>query len=123
MKGFTALPPRTIKVTIRGVELTTRGLSISECKRLGKRFPALDFLKRGIGGINLDKLYESGAEAIAAFIAAGCGYADDPEQEKAAAGLTVAEQLELIIAILNMSTAGIQQPEPRRHIPLLGKWR
>ena len=113
---------------IHGV--TVRGISLKDVADLFGRFPELGALLSGTAPTSF------GGDAIAAFIAAGCGCAGDAAQEKAAGDLSADVQLDLLGPIIRLTIGpkglgpfmqklatlgGVEQsgpPEPAKRIRL-----
>lgn len=93
-------------VTIRGTQVQVTGIKLKDLVDLISK--NLD-LGGVIGGSNLEtgiKIAKLGPDVIGAVIAAGIGYPNDSEQVKAAADLLPGEQMDLILAICDVSLSG-----------------
>lgn len=91
-------------VSIRGRDVTVRGLSARAIARLLARFPALTAALAG-PGISAAALLSLGPSVVAAITAAGLGLLDDEDAERAAGDLTAADQAALIDAVLAETVA------------------
>lgn len=68
------------------------------------RFPAIHDLFMGKGlSLDIEALLTVGPDGVAAIIAAGCGLAGNPEAEAFADGLTLADQVEALAKILEVT--------------------
>lgn len=83
-----------------GQSLAVAGISALGIAHLMTKFPEL---RNMLGGrkqeITPDRLFEAAPDAVAAIIAAGVGHPGEPEYEKAAAGLPLGDQLDLVMAV------------------------
>jgi len=95
-----ASAPRTVDVN--DVAVAVYGVSGKGVAAILARFPEVGKL---FSGIQPDKaaLMKLGPDALAAFIAAGCGKPDDAEAEAIASNLSVGQQLELIDMIIKLT--------------------
>lgn len=92
------------KVKVGGVEVDVYGVSGEGIASLMRRFP--EIAKLMSGSIDKSALFKLGPVALAAFIAAGTGAPDDAATEKAAAKLSVGDQVNLIEEILKRTFPG-----------------
>lgn len=92
----------TETVPIGSVDIEVGGVSAGDIARLLARFPELRAMMAG-RTVELDKLIAIGGDAVAAIIAAGTRHAGEAEHEAAAARLGVANQAELLGAILRLT--------------------
>jgi hypothetical protein len=53
--------------------------------------------------VGTDELLDTGGDAVAAIIAAGCGYPGDDKAESVAANVSVDAQVDLLAAILRLT--------------------
>lgn len=109
MPGLLDIAPLTETVTVSGVAVEVYGISATGVALLMQRFPEIRAL---VSGREIDaspeRLFELVPHAIASIIAAGCGLPGDQAAERIAGRLPVAEQLELMRAILRLTLpAGI----------------
>lgn len=106
MVGLLDIAPSTQTIRVAGAEIAVYGVSAKGVASLFHRFPAL---RKAFAGKDMsadftaEKLVELVPEAIAAIIAAGCGHPGDPEAEKVAERLPVAEQAEALEVILKLT--------------------
>lgn len=83
-----------------GASLVVAGVSALGIAHLMAKFPELrDMLGGRKQTITPERLFEAAPAAVAAIIAAGVGHPGEPDYEKAAAGLPLGDQLDLILAI------------------------
>lgn len=97
-----ASTPRVVEM--RGVAIPVYGVSADGIAHLLRKFPELRALMTG-HEVNLtpENIIDKAPGAIAAIIAAGCGYPGREDAEATAATLTISEQLELLAVILEQT--------------------
>lgn len=88
-------------VIIRGENIIVKGITNEGISVIWRRFPVVTELLSGTATV--ETISAKAPEAIAAIIAAGCGYPGDEEAEKIAAALTVDESAALLSSILAMT--------------------
>ena len=104
MGSLLDIAPLSETVTVSGVAIEVKGVSALGIASLMKRFPEFRELLSGNEiDIGPDQLFELVPNGVAAIIAAGCGHPGNQEAEGVAEGLPVAEQLELLQAILRLT--------------------
>lgn len=109
MVGLLDIAPPTRTVDVGGASLSVTGVSAQGIAYLIGRFPEVRDMMGG--GKDPDAKIEFSPErimslvpdAIAAVIAAGCGYPNNEEAEKKAASLPAEYQLDLITAIVELT--------------------
>src|SRR6185369_4733016 len=89
-------------VAVNGEEVEITKLSAKRITGILSRFPVVGELLDGKKP-GTSKLVAVGAEAVAALIAAGCGYPDDVEAEAFASELPIEDQLTMVEAIARLS--------------------
>lgn len=95
------IAPLSETVEIRGDKIVVKGITNEGIAVIWRRFPVLvDLLS---GNATPASVSEKAPDAIAAVIAAGCGFPGDEEAEAIAASLTVDESAALLSAILGMT--------------------
>jgi hypothetical protein len=89
-------------VDVKGVAIATPGISAEGIGYLFQRFPVIREIIGGKNDVTLtpESLSTLAPEVVAALIACGCGNVNDPEAEKAAAGLALEHQLDLLESII-----------------------
>lgn len=92
--------PRTVPV--RGKEVEVFGVSARGLAAIMLRFPEIGKLMSGKEP-DAGEITNMAPEAIAAFIAAGCGMPGNKDAETLAGNLGVAEQLDLIEEIVRLT--------------------
>lgn len=102
MVGLIDIAPRTEKVEVDGFTLDVRGISAAGVAHILARFPDIRKMMTGYE-IEADRLFEMGGEAVAAIIAAGCGYPGNADAEAKAAELSVDAQAEILEAVLRLT--------------------
>lgn len=104
MVSLIDLAPSTRSVSVGGVDVAVSGVSAKGIATLLENFPNLQGLMTGQGS-NLDaaSIMKIAPDAIAAVIAAGCGFPGDKAAEKKAESLGVGEQLLLLEAIVDVT--------------------
>ena len=102
MVGLIDIAPLTKTVTIRDVAVDVSGVSARGIAQLLARFPELRALVTG-RDVEVDKLLSLGGDVVAAIIAAGTGAPGDAAAELAADRLSVDEQADLLVAIIELT--------------------
>jgi hypothetical protein len=105
MVGLIDIAPRTETVQIEDVTVAVHGVSAKGLAHLLGRFPELRKLMTG-QEVEVEQLMVMGGDAVAAIIAAGCGYPGDQAAEDVAARLTIEAQLDLLAATLRLTLPG-----------------
>lgn len=91
-------------VTVDGIRITVRGISIDAIASIVARYPGLKSLASGGFGDDIYlRLIEGFGPAVASIIAAGCGHLSDAEYEQRAARLLPDYQMDFLIAIAELS--------------------
>jgi hypothetical protein len=103
--GLIDIAPRTETIDVQGTPVPVHGISAKGLAHLLGRFPELRKLMTG-QEVEVEQLMSVGGDAIAAIIAAGCGYPGDPEAENVAAELTLEAQVDLLAATLRLTLPG-----------------
>ena len=88
-------------VSIRGENIAVSGITNEGVAQLWQRFPVIAELLSGVA--KPEAISDKMPEAIAAIIAAGCGFPGDAEAEAIAASLTLDESTQLLSAILPLT--------------------
>jgi hypothetical protein len=81
------------------------GISAKGLAHLLGRFPELRKLRTG-QEVEIEQLMVMGGDAVAAIIAAGCGYPGDHDAENVAATLAIETQVDLLGAVLRLTLPG-----------------
>jgi hypothetical protein len=102
MVGLIDMAPGTDTVEVRGTSVAVHGVSASGLALLLSRFPDLRKLMTGLE-VETAQLMAIGGEAVAAIIAAGCGYAGDEKAEVVASKLSLDAQADFLGAILRLT--------------------
>ena len=102
MVGLIDIAPLTKAVTIRNVPVDVSGVSARGIAQLLARFPELRALMAG-REVAIEGLLALGGDVVAAIIAAGTGVPGDEAAEQAADRLSVDEQADLLVAILELT--------------------
>lgn len=102
MVGLIDIAPRVEAIPVQGASVQVYGVSASGLALLLSRFPELRKLMTGIE-VETTQLISVGGEAVAAIIAAGCGYPGDENAEAVAAKLALDSQADLLAAILRLT--------------------
>ena len=105
MAGLVDIAPAVETVDVGGTPVKCYGVSAKGIAYLLARFPDLRAMMAG-QEVETDALFAMGGDAVAAIIAAGCGFPADTEQEAAAAVLSVDVQADLLAAILKLTMPG-----------------
>jgi hypothetical protein len=105
MVGLIDIAPRAeiVQVQVRAFRCTASRQS--GLAHLLGRFPELRKLMTG-QEVEIEQLMAMGGDAVAAIIAAGCGYPGDQAAEDIAARLTIETQVDLLSAILRLTLPG-----------------
>jgi hypothetical protein len=102
MVGLIDIAPAVENVTVGANKVPVYGVSAKGIALLLARFPELREMMSG-REVGVDKLLAMGGDAVAAIIAAGCGYPGDQEQEAAAGRLPVEVQADFLAPILRLT--------------------
>jgi hypothetical protein len=102
MVGLIDIAPVTETVVAQGKPITVHGVSAKGLAHLLARFPEMRRLMTG-QEVQADQLLAMGGDAVAAIIAAGCGYPGDNTAEIIAGGLSLDVQADLLAAILRLT--------------------
>lgn len=102
MVGLLDIAPLTVKVSVRGTDVSVTGVSARGLVSLISRFPELQDLMGG-RAVSPERLMSFGGNVVAAIIAAGTGTPGDEAAEKIAGDLPVDEQADLLAAILRVT--------------------
>jgi hypothetical protein len=102
MVGLIDFAPCVEMVQVQGTDVPVHGVSASGLALLLSRFPDLRKLMTGME-VDAAELLASGGEAVAAIIAAGCGYPGDEKAEAVAAKLSLDSQADFLTAILRLT--------------------
>jgi hypothetical protein len=102
MVGLIDIAPRQEVIEVHGAKVAVHGISAKGVAYLLGRFPELRKLMTGLA-VDADRLMEMGGDAVAAIIAAGCGYPGDEKAEAVAAKLGIDAQADLLAAVLRLT--------------------
>jgi len=102
MVGLIDIAPRVETVTVQGTPVSVHGISAKGVAHLLGRFPELRKLMSG-QEVEADQLMAMGGDAVAAIIAAGCGYPADEKAEAVAGKLAIDAQADLLAAIVRLT--------------------
>jgi hypothetical protein len=102
MVGLIDIAPAIETVDVHGTSVTVHGVSAKGLASLLGRFPELRMLMTG-QGVQTEQLMAMGGEAVAAIIAAGCGFPGDETAETVAGKLSLDAQADLLAAILRLT--------------------
>lgn len=102
MVGLIDIAPSVETVEIEGAFVAVHGVSASGLASLLGRFPDLRKLMTGLE-VETAQLMVIGGEAVAAIIAAGCGYPGDEKAEAVAGTLSLDAQADFLSAILRLT--------------------
>lgn len=107
MTGLMDIVPLTKQVTVGNQQIEVNGISALGLAQLMTDFPELQQMMEG-KDIELTpaRLIELFPEAVAGILAAGTGKPGDKQVQKHATTLPVGVQLDLLIAILDLSIPG-----------------
>lgn len=99
MAGLLDIVPASAQVEVLGVSVAVQGVTARGIASLLGRFPAVQGALTG-DGITAEKLVALAPDAVAAIIAAGCGFPGNADHEAAAAGLPIGAQIDLLSEII-----------------------
>ena len=103
MVGLIDIAPSVETIDVSGAAVAIHGVSAKGVRaHLLGRFPELRMLMTG-QNVEADQLMAMGGDAVAAIIAAGCGYPGDEKAETVAGSLAVAAQADLLAAIMRVT--------------------
>ena len=102
MVGLIDIAPRAENVDVQGTPVAVHGISAKGVAHLLGRFPELRKLMSG-QEVEGDALMAMGGDAVAAILAAGCGYPGDDKAEAVAGKLAVDAQADLLAAIVRLT--------------------
>ena len=102
MVGLIDIAPIVETVDMQGTLVTVHGVSAKGLAHLLGRFPELRMLMTG-QEVEAPALMAMGGDAVAAIIAAGCGYPGDGAAETVAGNLSLDAQADLLAAILRLT--------------------
>lgn len=113
MTSLLDIVPQTKMVPIGAVEIECHGITAAGVAKLMERFPGLRELLFPAGASQPSReasdplaLLHAAPETIAAIIAAGTGHPGDKKHEEAAAKLPVEHQIDLFLAVLELTLPG-----------------
>jgi len=102
MVGLIDIAPSVLTVTVQDAPVAVHGISAKGVAHLLGRFPELRMLMTG-HQVETEQLMAMGGDAVAAIIAAGCGYPGDEKAEAVAGRLSIDAQTDLLAAILRLT--------------------
>jgi hypothetical protein len=102
MVGLIDIAPRTETVDVDGVAVEVRGISAAGVASILARFPEIRMLMSG-REVDADRIFAIGGNAVAAIIAAGCGYPGDADAERVAGTLHVEAQADILEVVLRLT--------------------
>jgi hypothetical protein len=102
MVGLIDIAPKVEMIDVQGTPVAVHGVSAKGLANLLSRFPELRKLMSG-QEVEAEQLMAMGGDAVAAIIAAGCGYPGDEKAEAVAGRLAIDTQADLIAAILRLT--------------------
>ena len=102
MVGLIDIAPRVETIDVQGTSVAVHGVSAKGLAHLLGRFPELRMLMTGLE-VEAPALMAMGGDAVAAVIAAGCGYPGDEQAETVAGKLSLDAQADLLAAILRLT--------------------
>jgi hypothetical protein len=102
MVGLLDIAPSVETVDVQGASVAVHGVSAKGLAHLLGRFPELRKLMTG-QEVETEHLMAIGGDAVAAIIAAGCGYPGDDAAEAIACKLSLDTQADLLAAILRLT--------------------
>ncbi|MDE2284712.1 MAG: hypothetical protein KGK33_08880 [Hyphomicrobiales bacterium] len=102
MVGLIDIAPRTETVDVHGACVAVHGISAKGVAHLLGRFPELRKLMSG-QDVDAAELMAMGGDAVAAIIAAGCGYPGDEKAEAVAGKLAIDAQADLLAVIVRLT--------------------
>jgi hypothetical protein len=100
MAGLLDIVPASASVDVGGVSVSVSGVSAKGIASLLGRFPEIKAALTGGEGITAEKLISLTPDAVAAIIAAGCGFPGNAKHEAAAERLTIGAQIDFLSAII-----------------------
>ena len=102
MAGLLDIAPAVETVDVGGTRVSVYGVSAKGIAYLLGRFPELRMLMSG-REVALEQLMAMGGDAVAAIIAAGCGYPGDEKAEALVGSMSVDTQADLIAPIIRLT--------------------
>ena len=102
MAGLIDIAPQTETVDVQGTSVAVYGVSAKGVAHLLGRFPELRMLMTG-QEVEIAQLMAIGGDAVAAIVAAGCGYPGDEKAEAVAGSLSLDAQADLLASILRLT--------------------
>jgi hypothetical protein len=102
MVGLIDIAPCTETVDVQQTPVAVHGISAKGVANLLGRFPELRKLMSG-QDVGAEELMAIGGDAVAAIIAAGCGYPGDEQAEAVAGKLAIDAQADLLAAIVRLT--------------------
>jgi len=102
MVGLIDIAPKLETIDVQGTSVAVHGVSARGVAHLLGRFPELRKLMTG-QAVETEQLMTMGGDAVAAIIAAGCGYPGDEKAEAVAERLSIDAQADLLGAILRLT--------------------
>ena len=102
MVGLIDIAPRVETVEVQGTPVGVHGISARGVAHLLGRFPELRKLMTG-QEVEAEQLIAMGGDAVAAIIAAGCGYLGDETAESVAGKLSLDAQTDFLATILRLT--------------------
>ena len=102
MVGLVDIAPAVECAEVQGTPVSVHGISAKGLAGLLGRYPELRMLMTG-KEVGTDQLLAMGGDAVAAIIAAGCGYPGDDKAESVAAKLSLDAQADLLAVILRLT--------------------
>lgn len=102
MVGLVDIAPVVETVDVQGAPVVVRGVSAKGLAHLLGRFPELRKLMTG-QEVKLEELMTMGGDAVAAIIAAGCGYPGNETAEDVAGKIPLGAQADLLAAVLRLT--------------------
>ena len=102
MVSLIDIAPTTETVNVQGAAVAVHGISAKGVAYVLGRFPELRRLMSG-QTVDVEQLMAMGGDAVAAIIAAGCGYPADEKAEAVAGSLAIDIQADLLAAILRVT--------------------
>jgi hypothetical protein len=102
MVGLIDIAPKIETVEVQSTPVTVHGISAKGLAHLLGRFPELRMLMTG-QEVQTEQLMAMGGDAVAAIIAAGCGYPGEEAAERVASKLSLDAQADLLASILRLT--------------------
>jgi hypothetical protein len=102
MVGLIDIAPRAETVDVQDAPVTVHGISAKGVAHLLGRFPELRKLMTG-ETVETEELMAMGGDAVAAIIAAGCGYPGDEKAEAVAGTFAIDAQADLLSAVIRLT--------------------